>query len=41
MVACALSPAGKIAGCLKGPGSAIAGILKTLEERQTEESEAA
>jgi len=33
VVSCALSPARNIAGCLKGPGGAIAGILKTIEEK--------
>ena len=32
VVTCALTPARKLAGCLVAPGSAIAGILKTLED---------
>jgi len=33
VLTCALSPARNLAGCLKGPASAIAGILKTIEEK--------
>ena len=32
VVACVLSPAGKLSACLTAPGSKIAGILKTIEE---------
>ena len=37
IVACALSPARNIAGCLVGPGGRIAGILKTIEEAGSED----
>jgi large subunit ribosomal protein L10 len=34
VVACVLSPAGKLSACLTAPGAKIAGILKTIEENQ-------
>lgn len=36
VVACALGPAGRLAGCLKAPGGKIAGILKTIEDNHAE-----
>lgn len=39
VVACGLSPGGKIAGCLLGPGGKIASILKTIEENQSDEGD--
>jgi len=34
VVSCALSGGRKLAGCLRAPGAALAGILKTIEETQ-------
>jgi large subunit ribosomal protein L10 len=36
LVALALAPGAKLAALLKGPGSQIGGILKTIEEKQKE-----
>ena len=36
IVSAALSPGAKLVGCLKAPGGAIAGTLKTIEENQAE-----
>jgi large subunit ribosomal protein L10 len=34
VLSCALAPGRKLAACLRGPGAALAGILKTIEEKQ-------
>ena len=39
VLACALSPGGKLAGCLIGPGGRIASILKTIEEKHRDEGD--
>ncbi len=39
VLGCVLSAGANVAGCLTGPAGQIAGILKTLEEKQQEGSE--
>jgi large subunit ribosomal protein L10 len=41
VVQCVLSSGANLAGCLVGPASQIAGILKTIEEKSDEPAEAA
>ncbi len=41
LVGVMLGAGGGLAACLLGPGAAIAGVLKTIEEKQDGESEAA
>jgi len=41
VLGCVLSAGGALAGCLAGPGGQIASILKSIEEKQDGEAEAA
>ena len=41
IVAAILSPGKKLAGAIKGPGSALASILKTIEDKAKEKEGAA
>ncbi len=36
VVACVLSPAGKLVGAIRGPASKIASLIKTIEEKASE-----
>ena len=41
VVACMLSPAGRLAACALAPGAAVAGVLKTIEEKGESDDESA
>ncbi|MFW6159346.1 MAG: 50S ribosomal protein L10 [Planctomycetota bacterium] len=41
LVACALGPAGRLAGAVRGPAQKVAGLVKAVEERHGASAEAA